>query len=205
MRDLNSNIVPLPEPALAYPSRQAGRAVTKVVLRCQDAKEDQRLDLSECQLMQVPDAVYHLMRNTILLWINLSSNVLRRIPPKFAFKFSAITELNLSHNHISSLPDELGDLNDLQRLGISHNHFMSLPRVVFNVPNLTHLNAEKNFISDIEISRLRSAPALQEVNLQNNPLTRDTHQQLLEVATVTIHMSEPQEQEDDMELNDIED
>ena len=37
-------------------------------------------DLSECQLMQVPDAVYHLMRN-----------VIKKISPKFALKFSLIT------------------------------------------------------------------------------------------------------------------
>lgn len=43
MRDLNNSVIPLPEPALSYPSRQAGRAVTKVVHRCQHAKEDQNL------------------------------------------------------------------------------------------------------------------------------------------------------------------
>lgn len=48
-------------------------------------------DLSECQLVQVPDAVYHLMRNTELKTCDLSSNVIKKIPPKFAMKFSLIT------------------------------------------------------------------------------------------------------------------
>lgn len=48
-------------------------------------------DLSECQLVQVPDAVYHLMRNTELKSCDLSSNVIKKIPPKFAMKFSLIT------------------------------------------------------------------------------------------------------------------
>lgn len=48
-------------------------------------------DLSECQLMQVPDAVYHLMRHTELKRCNLSGNVITKIPPKFAVKFSLIT------------------------------------------------------------------------------------------------------------------
>lgn len=52
-------------------------------------------DLSECQLMQVPDAVYHLMRNTELKGCNLSSNVITKIPPKFAVKFSLITGTNV--------------------------------------------------------------------------------------------------------------
>lgn len=41
--------------------------------------------------MQVPDAVYHLMRHTELKTCNLSSNDLTKIPPKFAVKFSLIT------------------------------------------------------------------------------------------------------------------
>jgi len=80
---------------------------------------------------------------------------------------------------------------------------MSLPRAVFNVPNLTHLNAEKNFITDVEVSRLRSAPALKEVNLQQNPLTKSSHQQLQEVGTIAIQTSELQTQDDDMELDDL--
>lgn len=48
-------------------------------------------DLSECQLMQVPDAVYHLMRHTELKTCDLSGNVITKIPPKFATKFSLIT------------------------------------------------------------------------------------------------------------------
>lgn len=48
-------------------------------------------DLSQCELMQIPDAVYHLMRNTELQSCNLSGNVLKKVAPKFALKFSAIT------------------------------------------------------------------------------------------------------------------
>lgn len=48
-------------------------------------------DLSECQLMQVPDAVYHLMRHTELKSCDLSGNVITKIPPKFAVKFNLIT------------------------------------------------------------------------------------------------------------------
>lgn len=51
-------------------------------------------DLSECQLMQVPDAVYHLMRHTELKTCDLSGNVISKIPPKFALKFNFITGKN---------------------------------------------------------------------------------------------------------------
>ena len=40
--------------------------------------------------MQVPDAVYYMMRNTPLVACNISSNVITKIPPKLTLKFSFI-------------------------------------------------------------------------------------------------------------------
>lgn len=48
-------------------------------------------DLSDCQLMQIPDAVYHLMRNTVLQTCDLSTNSIARIGARFAEKFPVIT------------------------------------------------------------------------------------------------------------------
>lgn len=51
-------------------------------------------DLSECQLIQVPDAVFHLMRHTELKTCDLSCNVITKIPPKIAVKFNFITGMS---------------------------------------------------------------------------------------------------------------
>ena len=59
-------------------------------------------DLSDCQLMQVPDAVYYMMRNTTLVSCNLSSNVITKIPPKFPAKFSLITGKRKCFNIVSN-------------------------------------------------------------------------------------------------------
>ncbi len=48
-------------------------------------------DLSNCQLIQVPDAVYFMMRDTQLNSCNLSSNVISRLTPKFPTSFLHIT------------------------------------------------------------------------------------------------------------------
>ena len=48
-------------------------------------------DLSDCQLVQVPDAIFHLMRETPLQSCNLSNNVISKIPPKLAMSFTLIT------------------------------------------------------------------------------------------------------------------
>ncbi|CAG2056813.1 unnamed protein product [Timema podura] len=160
------------------------------------------VNLSECQLMQVPDAVYHLMRHTTLKGCNLSSNVITKIPPKFAVKFSFITgarlvvpDLNLSHNQLSKLPDELADLEELEKLDISHNAYIALPSVVFKISKLTHLQANNNHIVDVEVERLQDARSLQEVDLQNNPVTSRSHDALLAISAPRVLLS-PRERED---------
>ncbi|KAK9498989.1 hypothetical protein O3M35_003514 [Rhynocoris fuscipes] len=172
--------------------------VTRVILRCEDAQESLILDLSGCQLMQVPDAVYHLMRHTALKACNLSSNVITKIPPKFAVKFSLITELNLSNNQMSKLPDELADLAELERLDISHNAFINLPHVAYKMPKLTTLNASNNHIVEIDVERLKGSPSLVEVDLQNNPIPPNTIAALNNLTTirVTLTLREPEEWED---------
>merc|ERR1719367_1167558 len=110
-------------------------AVQKVVQRCEDCENNGgSMDLSDCQLMQVPDAVYYMMRNTTLVSCNLSSNVITKIPPKFPSKFSLITELNLSHNRISNLPEEISECTQLESVDISHNSFLSVPSALLNLP-----------------------------------------------------------------------
>lgn len=178
--------------------RVAGRGVIKVVKRCDDAKENNELDLSECQLVQVPDAVYHLMRNTELKSCDLSSNVIKKIPPKFAMKFSLITDLNLSNNQINKLPDELADLTQLLRLDISHNLFLSLPKVVFKMPKLRQLKANNNAIIDVENDEIITSESLELVDLRKNPLTPLCLDRLRN-ARVSFHIELPERVKEDWE------
>jgi len=57
-----------------------------------------------------------------------------------------LAELNLSHNQMSKLPDELADLTELTRLDLSHNTFVTLPGSVFRMPKLALLSAHHNSI-----------------------------------------------------------
>lgn len=47
--------------------------------------------------MQVPDAVYHLMRHTELKSCDLSGNVITKISPKFAVKFNLISGMMMTN------------------------------------------------------------------------------------------------------------
>ncbi|XP_074106541.1 leucine rich repeat containing protein 20 sclp isoform X1 [Cotesia typhae] len=173
----------------------AGRAIIRVVSRCEEAQDNCNLDLSECQLMQVPDAVYHLMRHTELKSCDLSGNVITKIPPKFAVKFSLITELNLSHNQFSKLPEELAELQELERLDISHNTFISLPPVTFRMPQLKRLLANNNSIMDVDVDRLKLAPSLELVDLRENTIPPKIYDQLSNFSSCKIELSPRQVEE----------
>jgi len=168
------------------------------VERCEAAEENGGLmDLSNCQLIQVPDAIYMMMRvrDIQLTACNLSSNVITKIPPKFPTNFNFITDLNLSHNRMSSLPEEISQCTQLETVDLSYNSFISLPNCLFNLPKINQINAKKNFIAEIEVELLSTCGSLESLNLEENPLTRDCQAKLEKVTKVTISLT-PKELEE---------
>lgn len=104
-----------------------------------DAQEEgvNVIDLSKNKLTGVPEGyclciIYKHFKFSILLFhrlshmealateINLSHNSLTTFPP-FISQFSRITFLNLSNNHFTDLPKQIGLLNTLRELNIANN------------------------------------------------------------------------------------
>jgi Leucine-rich repeat (LRR) protein len=169
-----------------------------VVVRCEDAEENGgKLDLSSCKLLQVPDALYFMIeeRNIEITACNLSSNVIKKIPPKFPTKFNMITDLNLSHNKLSALPEEVSKLLQLETVDISHNLFISLPNCLFNVPKIIQINAAKNSITDVDIEMISTCESLENLNLEDNPLTRDCQEKMSSISKKQIKTT-PREMEE---------
>lgn len=79
--------------------------------------------------------------------INLSGNHLRRLPQEFE-ELTDLVRLNLSRNEFDSLPDGF-TLGSLQELRLSHNRLTALPRNV----DVTALR-----ILDLDSNRIRALP-----------------------------------------------
>ncbi|KAK0040126.1 leucine-rich repeat-containing protein 40, partial [Biomphalaria pfeifferi] len=124
----------------------AGREVACVVNRCYQALENNKLDLSCCQLTSVPDAIFLLLSSIELKCCTFSQNLLRKIPSKLAVKFNLLIELDLSHNQFWIASKKM--------------------------------NAEKNNIQEVDVTKLKLLPNLVEINMQENPLTQDTYTHL---------------------------
>jgi len=154
-----------------------------------------RLDLSDCQLMQMPDAVYHLMRDTPLVSASLANNVITKIPPKLPLSFNLLTELDLSNNRISALPVEMSACKQLETINISTNSFVHLPPVLLELPAIAAIKAGKNFIADVDVEAVVGCSSLEQLNLEENPLNPDTHIQLQDIQNIRIVVT-PREREE---------
>ncbi|XP_071952295.1 leucine-rich repeat-containing protein 20-like [Antedon mediterranea] len=163
--------------------------VAAVVNRCESGKESQSLDLSECGLMSVPDAIFHLMRETTILKCDLSRNQLKKLPAKVATKFKDIVEFNASNNQLSTLRDEFGQLKSLTHLNLSTNNIEMVPEAIYNMPSLIHLDLCNNNICEFITSKLLEMKSLKIVNLENNPLTSDCFYLLSNLNDVEVKLS----------------
>jgi len=147
-----------------------GPHVARVANRCNDAKENQELDLSECKLAKIPEAIFYLMRHTSVLSFSIADNVLRSLPGKVATRFSHLEMLNITHNKLSSLPEEFSNLVHLKKLNISHNNFLTLPPAVHRMSRIQEVNAQSNQIAELNLIRLKGLPNLKEINVKENPI-----------------------------------
>ncbi len=61
--------------------------------------------------------------------------------------FLSSSGLDLSHNRLSTLPDELTELTQLEMVDISHNSFISVPGCLFAASRVSEINASSNYIT----------------------------------------------------------
>ena len=111
---------------------------------------------------------------------------LRKFPLPL-LKCTNIEEIDLSHNQISEIPDEIGQLKKLRRLYLNDNQIQKLPENVYTqLPDLEVLylqNNNKNFVLSSNISQLTKLQQLQVSKLQALP---ETVWQLKQLQTLRI-------------------
>lgn len=93
--------------------------------------------------------------------VDLSGSQLRRLPVHVC-SFRELVKLYLSDNHLSSLPLELGQLQNLQILALDFNNFKALPQVVCTLKQLCILYLGNNKLCDLpnELSLLQNLRTL---------------------------------------------
>lgn len=65
------------------------------------------------------------------------------------FSIRPLVHLNLSHNSIEVVPDELGNLENLKQLSLAANRLDYLPVTISRLINLSELDISTNCIKDL--------------------------------------------------------
>ncbi|XP_052762950.1 leucine-rich repeat-containing protein 20-like [Mya arenaria] len=173
--------------------RAMAAEVARVARRVEEAKETKHLDLSNCELRMIPDAIYFMLKDVELTTCDLSKNSLKKIPPKFCTKFPSITGIDIQQNLIVSLPDEMKELTELTRLDVSNNKLETFPEQICDCPKLQLVSLRENRMSDLNITKVQSMPALKGLDVQDNPLSPETVSKLagIDQPSVLFGVSDP--------------
>lgn len=128
-------------------------------------EKSRRLNLSLCELHEVPEVVFSLHWLEVL---EIGVNDITVLPAAI----SGLTHLEflfIGDNALSSLPDEIGTLQYLLDIDLGSNQFTEIPRVLYRIDSLREITAQHNQISKIhpDITRLT---ALKILNLADNQL-----------------------------------
>ena len=81
--------------------------------------------------------------------------------------------MDLSHNELTTLPDNFGELAQCASLKLSENKFAQFPDVLVSMPSMETLEFGHNELTSVDITKLSQAPSLQCVTLTGNPLNTD--------------------------------
>ncbi|XP_020803051.1 LOW QUALITY PROTEIN: leucine-rich repeat and calponin homology domain-containing protein 1-like [Drosophila serrata] len=123
------------------------------------------LDLRSNQLSSLPREICFLPLQVLLV----SNNRLSTLPDEMGRLDQTLTDLDASYNQLANLPVRLGELRSLRSLSLRSNHLMYLPRELTCL-SLVSLDVSNNRIASLPLE-IRHMATLVELQLENNPLT----------------------------------
>jgi internalin A len=90
--------------------------------------------------------------------------------PDDILNYPNITEIDLSHNMIQTLPDAFSKLSSLKEVNLSNNSLTDIPEVLFQLKNLSILNLSHNKLNKIPI-QIKFLENLITLDLSDNCIT----------------------------------
>jgi Leucine-rich repeat (LRR) protein len=127
------------------------------------------VDLCKNKFPSVPGGLKLIAEN--LTELNLSMNSLTEIP-EFISECSKLKYFDVGNNLLSNLPDCLSALISLRELVLSTNRFTSIPQCVYSMVGLEILLASDNKITEIDVEGLQNLKRIATLDLTNNNISQ---------------------------------
>ncbi|XP_069794539.1 leucine-rich repeat-containing protein 40 isoform X2 [Narcine bancroftii] len=151
------------------------------------------LEYSDKKATVVPDEVFDASVGAPIVSVNLSKNLLTRVPSRIEELKATVTDVNLGFNKLglislelcalerlmhldlrnnllNLLPMEMKSLQQLQTVILSFNRFKEFPDVLYHIPSLETILISNNQIGTIDSDQLMQLDKLSTLDLQNNDL-----------------------------------
>ncbi|KAJ8286528.1 hypothetical protein GJAV_G00040180 [Gymnothorax javanicus] len=154
------------------PSDDSKKRLEYQLCLSKEAGADDILDLSSCELYEVPAAAFSICRVLQKKVFILHSNELKSLVPKGGSIscLATLKVLDLHENKLTSLPDDIGQLKSLQVMNLEKNHIKALPDSIGDLRLLQTLNVKKNRLSQLPAS-LGHLSSLRTLDLSENAVT----------------------------------
>lgn len=151
------------------PSEDAKKRLEYLLCRSKEAGADDILDISSCELSEIPPSAFSICKVLQKKVMILHTNEVKSLVPKGCDISNLITlkVLDLHENKLSSLPDDIGKLTYLQILNLEKNHLKMLPDSIGDLRLLQTLNLKGNALNALP-SSVGSLSSLRTLDISDN-------------------------------------
>ncbi|XP_017690790.1 PREDICTED: E3 ubiquitin-protein ligase LRSAM1 isoform X2 [Lepidothrix coronata] len=130
------------------PSDDARKRLEYQLCLAKEAGADDTLDISRCELSEVPYGAFATCKVLQKKVLDLHNNQLTSLPADIG-QLTALQVLNLERNLLKSLPQSIGDLAQLQLLNVKGNKLKELPSTVSGLRSLRSLDVSGNVLQEL--------------------------------------------------------
>ncbi|KAM9440966.1 E3 ubiquitin-protein ligase LRSAM1 [Clarias gariepinus] len=166
------------------PSEESKKRLEYQLCLSKEAGADDILDISNCELTEVPSNVFSICKVLQKKVLILCGNELKSLVPKSCVitSLATIKVLDLHENKLTSLPDDIGQLPSLQVLNAENNQIKTLPVSIGDLRNLQTLNMKGNCLRELP-SSVGHMGSLRTLDLSENSI-RELPKELANVRTL---------------------
>lgn len=128
------------------------------------------IDLSKCELEEIPPLVFSLCKILSKEAVFLGDNWLESLSGGKCIDMRTVRVLDLHNNEIKVLPTDIGNMTCLQVLNLERNRISILPKSIENLKHLQTLNMKGNRLKLVSPS-LCGLKSLRTLDLSENKIT----------------------------------